>query len=81
MRSGDVKFRAFDQVKVRLSIDSSNIQHEKLTFELVEPFIENFSVKKEIIGQDVKKVKNENNKRKQECSDKGEKKNNNKINS
>lgn len=38
-------FRAFDPVKVRLSLDSTNIQHEKLVFQLVEPFIEGFSVK------------------------------------
>uniref|UniRef100_A0A336KCD1 Protein DIS3 homolog n=1 Tax=Culicoides sonorensis TaxID=179676 RepID=A0A336KCD1_CULSO len=47
IKCGKIEFRAFDPVKVRLSIDSSNIQHEKLVFELVEPYIENFSVKTE----------------------------------
>lgn len=37
-------FHAFDPVTVQLSLDSSNIQHEKIIFELVEPFIEGFSV-------------------------------------
>lgn len=45
MCCGDIVFRAFDPVKVRLSLDSTNIQHEKLVFQLVEPFIEGFSVK------------------------------------
>ncbi|XP_058120010.1 exosome complex exonuclease RRP44 [Anopheles ziemanni] len=43
-RCGDVVFRAFDPVTVRLSLDSTNVQHEKLVFELVEPYIEGFSV-------------------------------------
>jgi hypothetical protein len=29
---------------VRLSLDSTNIQHEKLVFELVKPFIDGFSI-------------------------------------
>lgn len=37
-------FHVFDPVTVQLSLDSSNIQHEKIIFELVEPFIEGFSV-------------------------------------
>ncbi|XP_035905748.1 exosome complex exonuclease RRP44 [Anopheles stephensi] len=44
-RCGSVVFRAFDPVVVRLSLDSTNVQHEKLVFELVEPYIEGFSVK------------------------------------
>ncbi|XP_052872817.1 exosome complex exonuclease RRP44 [Anopheles cruzii] len=43
-RCGDVMFRAFDPVIVRLSLDSTNVQHEKLVFELVHPHIEGFSV-------------------------------------
>ncbi|XP_058054105.1 exosome complex exonuclease RRP44 [Anopheles bellator] len=43
-RCGDVMFRAFDPVIVRLSLDSTNVQHEKLVFELVHPYIEGFSV-------------------------------------
>lgn len=37
-------FRAFDPVTIRLSLDTSNVQHEKLVFELVKPFIAGFSV-------------------------------------
>uniref|UniRef100_A0A2M4CSQ7 Protein DIS3 homolog n=1 Tax=Anopheles darlingi TaxID=43151 RepID=A0A2M4CSQ7_ANODA len=43
-RCGDVVFRAFDPVTVRLSLDSTNVQHEKLVFELVRPYIAGFSV-------------------------------------
>lgn len=45
MRCGDVVFHAFDPVTVRLSLDSTNVQHEKLIFQLVKPYIEGFSVK------------------------------------
>ncbi|GLV32990.1 Dis3 [Carabus blaptoides fortunei] len=41
---GDVVFHAFDPVTVRLSLDSNNIQHEKLVLQLVHPHIEGFSV-------------------------------------
>lgn len=37
-------FRTFDPVTVKLSLDSSNIQHEKIIFQLVEPYIKGFSV-------------------------------------
>lgn len=40
---GSVTFHSFDPVKVRLSLDSSNVQHEKLVFQLVEPYIKGFS--------------------------------------
>ncbi|GAB6030282.1 hypothetical protein CHUAL_005957 [Chamberlinius hualienensis] len=42
---GKVKFLPFDRVTVRLSMDRSNVQHEKLTFQLVEPQIPGFSIK------------------------------------
>lgn len=41
---GDVVIHAFDPVIVRLSLDSDNIQHEKFVLQLVQPFIEGFSV-------------------------------------
>ena len=44
----DVKLTLFQKVKVQLSLDSSNIQHEKLELKLVEPFIDDFSIKNEI---------------------------------
>ncbi|XP_036229004.2 exosome complex exonuclease RRP44 [Bactrocera oleae] len=42
-RCGDVVFHAFDPVTVRLSLDSRNVQHEKLVFQLVKPYIKGFS--------------------------------------
>ncbi|XP_055551816.1 exosome complex exonuclease RRP44 [Wyeomyia smithii] len=43
-RCGNVEFHAFDPITVRLSLDSTNVQHQRLVFELVSPFIEGFSV-------------------------------------
>ena len=37
--SGEVVFRSFDQVIVQLSLDRSNVQHEKLVFQLVKPVV------------------------------------------
>lgn len=44
---GSVIFHSFDPVVVRLSLDTTNIQHERLTFQLLKPFIEGFSIKSE----------------------------------
>lgn len=38
-------FHSFDPVTVRLSLDTTNVQHEKLLLELVKPYIEGFSVR------------------------------------
>jgi len=46
-RCGNVIFHAFDPVIVRLSLDSSNVQHEKLVFHLVKPYIKGFSIEDE----------------------------------
>ncbi|XP_046670667.1 exosome complex exonuclease RRP44 [Homalodisca vitripennis] len=43
-RCEDVVFHAFDPVIVQLSLDRSNVQHEKLVLKLVTPHIEGFSV-------------------------------------
>ncbi|KAK0085397.1 hypothetical protein PV325_005307 [Microctonus aethiopoides] len=43
-RYKDILFRSFDPVVVQLSLDRSNIQHEKLIFKLVKPEIPEFSV-------------------------------------
>ncbi|XP_030756303.1 exosome complex exonuclease RRP44 [Sitophilus oryzae] len=43
-RAGNVVLHTFDPVTVRLKLDSTNIQHEKFTLQLVKPFIEGFSV-------------------------------------
>lgn len=34
---GDVVFRSFDPIVVQISLDRSNVQHEKLIFKLVKP--------------------------------------------
>ncbi|EZA55948.1 hypothetical protein DMN91_010758 [Ooceraea biroi] len=41
---GDIVFRAFDLIIVQMSLDRSNVQHEKLIFKLVKPEIPDFSV-------------------------------------
>lgn len=41
---GAVTFHSFDPVTVQLSLDRSNVQHEKLVLKLVLPYIEAFSV-------------------------------------
>ncbi|XP_066596305.1 exosome complex exonuclease RRP44 [Prorops nasuta] len=41
---GKFIFHTFDPVVVQISLDKSNVQHEKLIFKLVEPKIEGFSV-------------------------------------
>ncbi|CAK9828415.1 Exosome complex exonuclease RRP44 [Anthophora retusa] len=41
---GDIVFRTFDPVIVQISLDRSNLQHEKLIFKLVKPYIPGFSV-------------------------------------
>lgn len=43
-RAGDIVFHAFDRVVVRLYVDRSNVQHERLIMNLVEPSIPGFSV-------------------------------------
>ncbi|XP_069698692.1 exosome complex exonuclease RRP44 [Periplaneta americana] len=43
-KCGDVSFRPFDPVTVQLSLDRSNLQHEKIVLKLVHPNIPDFSV-------------------------------------
>ncbi|PNF38325.1 Exosome complex exonuclease RRP44 [Cryptotermes secundus] len=43
-KCGDVIFRPFDPVTVQLSLDRSNVQHEKIVLKLVHPQIPGFSV-------------------------------------
>ncbi|XP_026755514.2 exosome complex exonuclease RRP44 [Galleria mellonella] len=40
---GDVTLKTFDELTVRLSLDSTNLQHRKLVFQLVKPFVPGFS--------------------------------------
>jgi exosome complex exonuclease DIS3/RRP44 len=35
--------KTFDELTVRLSLDSSNLQHRKLVFQLVQPHVPGFS--------------------------------------
>ena len=56
----DVKLKLFQKIKVQLSLDSSNIQHEKLELKLLEPFIDGFSVtNEEVTETETKKVETE----------------------
>ncbi|CAG9826475.1 unnamed protein product [Diabrotica balteata] len=43
-KAGDIIIHSFDPVKVRLSLDSNNIQHEKFVLQMVYPYVEGFSV-------------------------------------
>jgi exosome complex exonuclease DIS3/RRP44 len=55
---------------VRLSIDSTNAQHEKLIFELVKPYIEGFSVStKEEKVEEGKSTKNKAEKSKRKSTE------------
>ncbi|KAJ2952091.1 hypothetical protein O0L34_g4361 [Tuta absoluta] len=42
-RAGDVVLKTFDEITVRLALDSTNIQHRKLVFQLVQPRVPGFS--------------------------------------
>lgn len=73
---GDVVLKTFDELTVRLSLDSTNLQHRKLVFQLVEPKVPGFSyVSDEQAGEkmDVVEVKKEM-KRKEPVESKGGKK-------
>ncbi|KAB7507513.1 Exosome complex exonuclease RRP44 [Armadillidium nasatum] len=45
VRCKDVELRPFDEVRIQVCVDSSDIQHEKVVTRLVFPYIEGFSVK------------------------------------
>ncbi|KAL4708307.1 hypothetical protein ACJJTC_007713 [Scirpophaga incertulas] len=44
---GDVILKTFDELTVRLSLDTSNLQHHKLVYQLVKPKIPGFSYETE----------------------------------
>jgi len=44
----DVVFRAFDPIVVQMSLDRSNVQHEKLFFKLVKPEVRKKKTRKQI---------------------------------
>lgn len=54
-KCGDIVFHAFDPVIIRLVLNSSNIQHEKIVLELVSPYIEGFSVPR-LVDEENKKM-------------------------
>lgn len=43
----NVELKVFDRVVVKISIDTKNVQHQKMKLELVQPKIEGFSVEPE----------------------------------
>lgn len=45
--NGNVTLRLFQKVRVQLTLDQSNVQHEKLEVKLVDPFIPGYSVEKD----------------------------------
>ncbi|GBP37964.1 Exosome complex exonuclease RRP44 [Eumeta japonica] len=59
---GDVILKTFDELIIRLSLDSSNLQHRKLVFQLVKPYIPDFSYnldedeKSDVIQMDVELI-------------------------
>lgn len=81
---GDVVLRTFDELTVRLSLDSTNLQHRKLVFQLVKPFVPDFSyvpdnkddmdVETSNENMDVVEVSKDSKKRKEEVVGKSSKK-------
>ncbi|XP_067116337.1 exosome complex exonuclease RRP44 [Osmerus mordax] len=53
----DHTFNMFDKVKVTISLDSSNIQHQKIRMSLIEPMIPGVSVPAPEVEPDAKKAK------------------------
>ena len=41
---GAVQFRPFDQLYIQVSVDSSDVQHQRVVCKLIEPHIPGFSV-------------------------------------
>ena len=41
---GDVALRTFDPLSVRVSIDRTDVQHQKMLIELVDPVVPGFSI-------------------------------------
>ena len=68
----NVTLTLFQKLKVQLSLDSSNVQHEKLELKLVEPHIPGFSVEK--CTTDGATIKSEKRPIEEDKNDKSEKK-------
>ncbi|CAO1357225.1 unnamed protein product [Diamesa serratosioi] len=70
---GNITFHSFDLVVVRLSFDSTNIQHEKLGFK----FIDGFSVESipPNAGTEVESIEKDSKRKSKECAKNNSKKN------
>lgn len=66
--------KTFDELTVRLSLDSSNLQHRKLVFELVKPHIPGFSVDIMEVEDSKAETEKDQKKRKEETPAKSSKK-------
>ncbi|MCL4130363.1 UNVERIFIED_CONTAM: hypothetical protein GTU68_040345, partial [Idotea baltica] len=44
LRCGQLELRPFDELRIQVSVDSSDVQHEKVVTRLVSPYIKGFSV-------------------------------------
>ncbi|XP_050562222.1 exosome complex exonuclease RRP44 [Spodoptera frugiperda] len=71
---GDIVLKTFDELTVRLSLDSSNLQHRKLVFELVKPHIPGFSVDIMEVEDSKAETEKDQKKRKEETPAKSSKK-------
>lgn len=44
MKCGDLVVRPFDPLRIQVSVDTSDVQHQKVVCQLVHPVIPGFSV-------------------------------------
>lgn len=73
--------KTFDELTVRLTLDSSNLQHRKLVFQLVTPYIPGVSYVKEDMEVDIPEVKTDkvNEKKRKDASNAKSKKKSKKL--
>lgn len=55
----DIILKTFDELTIRLSLDRKNVQHKKLVFELVKPYIPGFSYQEDEPMEVVEQMQNE----------------------
>ena len=60
---GNVTLKLFQKVQVQLTLDTSNVQHEKLEVKLVKPYISDFSVDEDVAMEEDKTVASKSEKR------------------
>lgn len=66
---GDVILRTFDELTVRLTLDSTNLQHRKLVFQLVKPSIPgvSYTAQEQVEKMEIVEIdKKENEKKRKE---------------